>query len=279
MLVPLTFCDFSAEAKSTFGSQCWGVHGWSAFHHLRPSEMEENAGRSCIAPSKSSWISWTDPKSLKHMDRWIGTHELVSKVLHDWRILQIVDLQNDQDIILEIINLMWYHYKLNYKYRNMSYYKLSFKRICCIAVYEQYSNIPMAEAGAVAVDRLQGTTQLRLAAKWPPDRLTAVVAVSFLGGAWWSRKVPEVGLPCNCARKAPVLSLTKMCIKCVSGGRVFVKSDIFGPMLFDQWQVAVLILWYLTGQAVRTYHLCHNCHECEAFANLGDSAATGWVQP
>lgn len=47
----------------------------------------------------------------------------------------------------------------------MSYYKLSFKRICCIAVYEQYSNIPMAEAGAVAVDRLQGTTQLRLAAK------------------------------------------------------------------------------------------------------------------
>lgn len=47
----------------------------------------------------------------------------------------------------------------------MSYYKLSLKRICCIAVYEQYSNIPMAEAGAVAVDRLQGTTQLRLAAK------------------------------------------------------------------------------------------------------------------
>ena len=78
-LVPLTFCDSSAEAKSTFGSRCWGVHGWSAFHHLRPSEMHENAGRSCIAPSKSSWISIGSAGQIQsHWSTWIDGSALTN---------------------------------------------------------------------------------------------------------------------------------------------------------------------------------------------------------
>ena len=70
---------------------CWGeVNIWlsvlrgARLKRFPPPETEwcpeENAGRSCIAPSKPSWISWTDPAG--HWSTWIGTHELVSKVLH-----------------------------------------------------------------------------------------------------------------------------------------------------------------------------------------------------
>ena len=110
----------------------------------------------------------------------------------------------------------------------------------------------MAEAGAVAVDRLQGTTQLRLAAKWPPDR-----ALSWQSGRWGRflvepcrRKVPEVGLPCNCARKAPVF-FRKFWQNCVSGGRVFCQIRHFWSNAF--WSMTggrPVLLWYLTGQTV-----------------------------
>ena len=72
------------------------------------------------------------------------------------------------------------------------------------------------------------------------DRLTAVVAKcrgsrGSLGGA-----VPPKGTrsgPSMQLRSQGARAFRKLCINCVSGVRVFVKSDIFGPMLLinDRW--------------------------------------------